>query len=122
MLALLGAGLGGVGCSSRPPAPALPCAGHPCTLTVQNNSGTDVTIRYVDSTGRGEVLGLVPPAEVKRFQLRWIRSAGVRLYAETRGQGTFQSDVALEPVVATEVRFPDGFILAPDLVLFPRKP
>jgi hypothetical protein len=111
-----------VGCrASTGASPALPCLGHLCTLTVQNNSGTSVTLRYVDSTGQRQVLGLVDPVAVRSFPMQWVRSAGVRLYAVTRDHETFQADVALQPVRATEVHYPEDFSPSSDTLGFSRK-
>ena len=117
------AALAGAACrATTASAPALPCVGHLCTLSVQNNSGSAVAIRYVDSTGRREILGLVPPLEVRTFGIQWVRSAGVRLYAVTRDKATFQFDVPLERDRPTEVNYPDDFTPAADTLAFPAKP
>jgi hypothetical protein len=104
------AGLMVVACqASISSTPMLPCAGHICAISIQNDGATFLSVSYVDSTGRTTVLGLVNPAAVRLFRVQWVRSATVRILADIQKGGTYFTDLALLSTRTNELHFPEDF-------------
>ena len=86
-----------------------PCSGHVCQVEVINHSSSDLTLKYADSTGRREHVGLARSGDAKAFKVQYIHSAGIRIFA-TKGDGRiYAADVGFEPLRRTNVHFPDDF-------------
>jgi hypothetical protein len=89
--------------------PALPCAGHACALSVQNHDVTFLALRYIDSSGKTTLLGLVNPAAVRIFHVQWVKSASVRVVVNVQKGGTYFADIVLRSTQPNELHFPDDF-------------
>ena len=101
--------------------PLLPCAGHTCAISIQNDGARFLSLRFVDTTGRTTVLGLVRPAAVRLFRVQWVKSASVRVVADIQKGGTYFCDLLLQPNRPNELHFPEDFEPADDW-LPPAKP
>ena len=100
-----------------------PCAGHPCRVSFSNHSIADQSVRYADSTGRRELVGLVRAGETKSFTVQWVHSAGIRVFASSKQYGLYAADVAIDRALpVTEVNFPDDFEPATDTLMPARPP
>jgi hypothetical protein len=100
-----------------PLALAEPCSGHECLVQLFNNSGLDLAVRYADSTGRRELVGLVPATATKSFKVQHIHSAGIRVFATNPNGQIFAADIGFEPLRPTEVHFPDDFTQVADTLM-----
>jgi len=113
-------GLVVAGChASTGATPQLPCAGHACAISIQNDAAAFLSFRYIDSTGHTTVLGLVGPTAVRFFRVQWVRSATVRVVAEARGGGAFFSDLVLRATRPNELHFPEDFESVGDVLPAP---
>jgi len=116
-----------VACSHPSGSPALavtePCAGRVCRVTLTNHSNTDLVVRYADSTGRRELIGLVQPAQSKTFDVQWVHSAGIRVFADSKRYGLYAADLTLERTRAVmEMHYPDDFQPVSDTLMPTKRP
>ena len=96
---------------------AEPCSGHECRVNVLNHTNVDLTLRYADSTGRRELVGLLLGAGKRSFKVLHIHSAGIRLFAIDPDGRIFAADVGFELIRPTDVHFPDDFAEVADTLM-----
>lgn len=98
------------GCFAHTPREAaLPCGGHACSISIQNDGASFLAVRYADSSGRGDILGLIRPASIRLFRIQWVRSATIRVIADIQGGGTYVANIPLVGTRTNEVHFPSDF-------------
>jgi hypothetical protein len=103
-------------------APLLPCAGHTCAISIQNDGAAFLSLRYVDTTGHTTVLGLVGPVAIRLFRVQWVKSSSVRVVADIQKGGTYYSDLALQATRVNELHFPEDFEPVDDLLSYLKPP
>lgn len=113
--AAFGLAVATLGCASltrRSSARESACYPQQCYLNVQNDNGLMIGVRYFDSTGVGDVLGLVVPGKVRRFTLSRRTSRTVTIEV-SRDRQLYRSHATLAaPPLENVIHFPADFELA----------
>ena len=113
MLLLAAATLGCASASRRSAALATVCYPQQCFLAVQNDNGMSVGVRYYDSTGVGDVLGLVKGESVRRFTLS-RRTSRTVIVEVTLDRQVYRSQSRLSlPPSENVFHFPADFATKP---------
>jgi hypothetical protein len=88
------------------------CYPQQCFLDVQNDNGQSIAVRYFDSTGSGDLLGLVIPGGVRRFVLPRRTSRAVVVEVKREHQVYRSQTTVLLPQYENLIHFPADFELA----------
>jgi hypothetical protein len=101
-----------IGCSHATGAGSqrTTCFPQQCVLDVQNDDSRIISVRYQDSTGVGDMLGLVRASAVRRFVLARRTSRTVIIEVRRDGE-VFRVRATLgNPPSASVVHFPTDFV------------
>jgi hypothetical protein len=113
-IAAFGLAVATLGCASlshRPSFRETSCYPRDCFLDVQNDNGLSIAVRYFDSTGAGDVLGLVFPVTVRRFALTRRTSRAVTIEVKRERQVYRSQPKLLVPQYENLIHFPADFDL-----------
>jgi hypothetical protein len=103
-LVLHGCASGGAGTSQR-----TTCFPQQCFLDVQNDDSRIISVRYADSTGVGDMLGLVRAGSVRRFTLTRRTSRTVIIEVRRDGEAFRVRATLGAPPSANVIHFPADF-------------
>jgi len=104
-----------LGCAHAPQAASrlTVCYPQQCYLDVQNDNGAIIAVRYYDSTGVGDMLGLVQSGAVRRFILP-RRTSRTIIVEVARDKYVFRSKSRLSlPPLENVFHFPADFEVTP---------